>query len=325
MRHTLAVYPHIAERLQVLVATGIQYRYQVVPCGVAIGKGREIFVYAFAEGLLAHDLHQFAHHHGRLVVDDVTIDESRIAQVVQLLAYGIRAQCAVLAQCRCRVVLYRVQRMVHLGEQRLGDAGGKVVGKYLLRPHIVKPRHRDIVAKPHVCRLVCDELRARQHLVQCGMLAQEHARVVIQRSTRMLHTAILEARQYDQAILGKGIGDARVLLQPVERRCHLLEYHLQLCHLACIHLTVIGHDGALPIHVLGPLQLAHHEGKQIGAQRFGRLEGDELAPVGHVHRCHLRVRYRLPCLRHLQLQGKLRLQVRLFKTGKHRTCTVGHQ
>ena len=57
----------------------IESQLMTVSALFAIGKGGEVLVYAFAEGLLAHDLYELAHHHGCLVVDDIAIDESCIA------------------------------------------------------------------------------------------------------------------------------------------------------------------------------------------------------------------------------------------------------
>ena len=59
----------------------------------------------------------------------------------------------------------------------------------------------------------------------------------------MLHASILEAGQDDKVILCKGIFDTRVLLEPVERRGHLLEYGVELLEALGVALTVVCREG----------------------------------------------------------------------------------
>ena len=51
-----------------------------------------------AEGLLTHNLHQFFEHNGCFVVDNIAIDQARIAQVIKWLANRCRAESKILGK-----------------------------------------------------------------------------------------------------------------------------------------------------------------------------------------------------------------------------------
>ena len=59
---------------------------------------------------------------------------------------------------------------------------------------------------------VGNKLNTAQLLIGRRILREEHLCIVVERSSSMLHTAILEAGQYHKVVLGKGVVDARKLL-----------------------------------------------------------------------------------------------------------------
>ena len=151
--------------------------------------------------------------------------------------------------------------MVDIREERLSDASRKVVGEHFLGPHIVEPVHGHIIAKPHVSRFVGDELGTCQFLVEGRMFAQEHAGIIIQGSSRVFHASVLESRKDDEAILGKGIRDVGIVLQPMQGCGHLLEDDVQLSHLLRISFPVISRENAFTIGIFHLLQLACYKGE----------------------------------------------------------------
>ena len=158
--HAFTVHPGVVEGDKILGRVAVKDVDQVVPRGVAVGIRAEVFADALAEGVFAHELDDFAHHHGGFVVDDLPVDESGVAEVVQLLMDGVRARGEVLRKGGGEEGAQALQLMVNTGEEWLGDPGREVVGEDLLRPHVVEPVHRDEVAEPRVGRLVRDELDA---------------------------------------------------------------------------------------------------------------------------------------------------------------------
>ena len=60
--------------------------------------------------------------------------------------------------------------MIHGWVLRLHDARGEVVGKDFLGPYVVEPRHRDIIAKPHVRSLVTGISAGFPEPAQCAVL-----------------------------------------------------------------------------------------------------------------------------------------------------------
>ena len=165
MWHSWLIYPYVAKCCKIFVREAVEDGDKVVPRGVAVGVGAQVLLYATTKGLLAHYFVEFLHHYGRFVVDYLSVDKARIAQIIKLLAYRCATRSAVLVECRGGVGLQAVERVVDLGEEGLGHACCEVVGKDLLGPHVVKPAHGDIVAKPHVRRLVGYELYASELLV----------------------------------------------------------------------------------------------------------------------------------------------------------------
>ena len=89
VRHTLPVHPNIAESGQIRFCLAIEDGYQVVPSGIAVSVCLQVFPDAFLISLFTHDFHQFLHHDGSLVVDDVSVNQSCIAKIVQRLADGV--------------------------------------------------------------------------------------------------------------------------------------------------------------------------------------------------------------------------------------------
>ena len=177
--HAFTVYPCVVEGDEILGRVAVEDADQVVPRGVAVGVCAEVFADALAEGVFAHKLDDFAHHHGGFVVNDLAVDESSVAEVVQLLVDGVCARSAIFGEGGGEEGAHALQLVVDGGEERLGDPGGEVVGEDLLRPYVVEPVHRDEVAKPCVGRLVRDQLNASQLLVGRGVGAEEELCVII--------------------------------------------------------------------------------------------------------------------------------------------------
>ena len=144
--------------------------------------------------------------------------------------------------------------------------------------------------------LVGDKLHAAKLLIERGVLAEEHLAVVVERSSRVLHAAILEAGEHDKVILGKGVGDARVLLQPLQRCRHLLEDGVQLRKALGVGLAVVCRKAMVAIIVGAAIELARHKREEVGAQR---LCGSENYGVT-LHVAHCGIRHRHPTLRKCQ-------------------------
>ena len=172
---------------------------------------------------------------------------------------------------------------------------------------------------------VGDEFGTCQFFIQGRMFAEKHAGVVVQRSSRMLHPSVLEARQNDETVLFKRIRDIGIVLQPMQRRSDLSEDIIQLCHLLRVRFPVIGREDAFSVGIIHFLQLPCYEREQVRAKWFGGKESDVFPSVGFFFGCNGCIGYGFPFGRHLQLESKRRLQVRLFEAGEDGSGTVGYQ
>lgn len=177
--HAFTVHPGVVEGDKILGRVAVEDADQVVPRGVAVGVCAEVFADALAEGVFAHKLDDFAHHHGGFVVNDLPVDKSGVAEVVQLLVDGVCTRGAIFGEGGGEEGAHALQLVVDGGEERLGDPGRVVVGEDLLRPYVVEPVHRDEVAEPCVGRLVRDQLNASQLLVGRGVRVEEELCVII--------------------------------------------------------------------------------------------------------------------------------------------------
>ena len=155
--------------------------------------------------------------------------------------------------------------MVDTWEQRFGNAGRKVVGKDFLGPYIVEPVHRHEITEPHVSRFMCDELGPCQFFIQSRVFAQEHAVVIVQCRSRMLHATVLEARKNDEAILGERVRDGGIVFQPMQGRSHLFEDHIQLGYFLWVRFPMIGRKDSFSVLIFHLFQLACHEREQVSA------------------------------------------------------------
>ena len=150
VRHALFMHPHPAECFQIHIRMPVQDTHQIFPIRVAVSVGAHIVTDAFPEILPPHQFHQLFHHDRRLVINNLPVNQTGIAQVPQILLDGIRPQGTVLRQRSRRIGTQPIQLMVHLREHRFRDTCRKVIGKHFFRPNIIKPFHGDIVPKPHV-------------------------------------------------------------------------------------------------------------------------------------------------------------------------------
>ena len=325
-RHSVVMHPHLAERAEVGIGVAVENLYQLGPGGVTVGEGGEVVADALLVGIVTHNLHKFVHHDGGFVVDDASVDESRILQIVKLLAYRRRACGAVFGKGCYGVTLKTAQAVVDGGVEGLYDACCEVVGEDLLGPHIVKPAHSDIVAKPHMCSLVGDDRRAAETLIEGRVVAEEHLRGVVERSTRMLHTAILEAWQHYEVVLGKGVFDACVLLQPLERILNLAEHIVELCDALGVGLAVVCRKAVSAIVIGLVVEDSCNEGEEVCGEWLGGCKLHNLvAVIARVACCNGGVGYCAPRLGKCQREGVRRLEVGLVEAGKEGASTVGHK
>ncbi len=326
-RHTGLIDPYAAELLYIGVGVGREGRDEVVPGGVAVGVVGEILPDTLFEVLLSGDFGEFAHHQGRLIVDDVVVDQAGIFQVVELLADGSGALRTVLVESGGHVDSEPLEVVVKLREQPAGEHGGKVVGKHLFGPHIVKPLHGHIVAKPHVGSLMGYQLGAAQMVGPGGILSEEDGAVIIECGTGVLHASKLESGENHEVIFGKGVGDAGIFFEYAQGVLHLAEYFVDLRQPVGILLAIVSSDGASVARVLPVVEFTGRESEEIGAQRFGWPETDGARiclPVFH-RRDHRRIAHGLPCGRHGESEIVARLHVGLVEAGEHGVGSVGHE
>ena len=143
--------------------------YQVIPGGVVIRIVFQIDAQSVSQGIISHLLFQFPHHDRCLVIDDISVEQTGLVQVIQRLLYRMGAVCPVSRQCRDIVGLDEVQVVVDLWELFPGNLVGHEIGVNLLGPYIIKPFHRHQVTKPHVGGLVGKQLQAVELLVGRGV------------------------------------------------------------------------------------------------------------------------------------------------------------
>ena len=62
----------------------------------------------------------------------------------------------------------KAQLMINFGEGGINNFRRHKIGEDLLSPNIVKPIHRNEIAKPHVCGFMCDHGRPRKNLILSG-------------------------------------------------------------------------------------------------------------------------------------------------------------
>ena len=159
--------------------------------------------------------------------------------------------------------------MVHLRERRVDDLRRHEVGEDLLHPHVVEPLHRHQIAEPHVRRLVRDHAGAIEQLVLRRRFVEQQARGVVEDGAGVLHPAELKRRNQHDVELAERIRDARVVLEPGERRRVEVEDRVPVArHLRRIGLAV-KHPERAPVARRGlDGELPRREGKEIGGQRL---------------------------------------------------------
>ena len=216
--------------------------------------------------------------------------------------------------------------MVYLRKGRTDDLRGKPVGKDLLGPDIVEPFHGDVVAEPHVGRLMGDELRPVEQFVSRRLGPQKDATVIVERGTGMFHAAVLEIGQHNEVVFGEGIGDARIFFHEIERIEDQGEDSGFLGQFGGIGLPIIHGDGpAIPFGEIA-FKTPRDERKKIRAERLGLGEADRLAS-DRVRRLlfNVRIRYGGPVFRYGKRQLVTGFQVRLVEAGEERAGAVGHE
>ena len=112
--------------------------------------GLQVLAHAGAEYVVADHLLQLAHHDRRLVIDDRAVHLSRLVQVLQILANGIRAVRPVDRIGAWIMAHEKIEVVIDVGESGIDDFGGHEVGKNFFGPDVVEPFHGDEVAEPHV-------------------------------------------------------------------------------------------------------------------------------------------------------------------------------
>ena len=83
------VHPDFAPSFQIDVRLLVQNLYQIVPNGISVGIGFNVFLYAFLKSFFPHDGFQLPHHYRGFVVDDTTVKGTGVVEVFQVLPYGI--------------------------------------------------------------------------------------------------------------------------------------------------------------------------------------------------------------------------------------------
>ena len=215
----------------------------------------------------------------------------------------MRALRAVDGKGKGVVVLEEIELVVDMWKLVGSHLRGHEVGEDLLCPHIVKPAHRHQIAKPHVGRLVRDELEATQLVVLGRLGTQEDGTGVELYRPRMLHATKLIARENDKVVFGEGIGNAGIVLQPADRPCGLSKALVELLHLLgiglsieCVHCPAV--DGGR-----FALKLTRGKGEKVG--------GDRMLGIG--------TRDIVPPLGEGELEREKSLEVGLVETGEDAT------
>ena len=325
-RHAGFFHPVAAPRVDVETGLRTEGGNQVVPGGIAVGVSPKIGLQALSEGFRTHLPGEHVHHDGRLVVDDVAVDEPGVLQIVERTPDRIGTDRAVLRISRRIVRLQVVQPVVDGREGRPDYLRSEPVGEYLLGPYVVEPFHRHIVAEPHMGGLVGDELCPVEQFVHGGRRTKENAPVVVERGSGMLHAAVLEIGQHDEIVFCKRIGDAGVFLHKREGVEDQPEDVGLLGQSGGIGLPVIHRDGPAAAFCEGALELSGHEREEIGAERLGLREADGLAVVGFRRLLlDIGIGHGRPIVRNGQRQRVPGLEVRLVEAGKERARAVGNQ
>src|SRR5262249_22708452 len=118
----------------------------------------------------------------------------------------------------------------------------------------------------------------------------------------------------------------RVFLEPVQRRRVKIEYRVLVAFdLLCIGFAM---KHAVPTSVTVcslHLKFACSKRKEVGRNRLRFRITDPSAISAHLVKSLGTVRNRLPAGRHVQLEGKPRLQIRLVETGKRKMRASRHK
>ena len=150
------------------------------------------------------------------MVDDVAIKQSRLVHIVQRLLYRVRSLGTVGTHRQRIVGLDKGQVVVDVGELFAGNFVGHEIGIYLLGPHVIKPTHGHQVTKPHVGRLVGNEVESRHLLIGSGLGAEEDALIIELDAAWVLHTTKLVTRQDDKTIVLKWVRNSCIFLHPLQ-------------------------------------------------------------------------------------------------------------
>ena len=282
-RHPFFFDPSLVEFLHFCLGIGgVEDLDEFVPCGIAEGELFQVALQADAECLFSHLFFEFPHHHGCLVVDDVSVEQPCLVQILQLLLDGVGALGAVHGVSRDVVVLEEIQSMMDVGELLLGNLRCHEVGKHFFGPHVGKPTHGDEVAKPHVRGFVSDEVEAHQLFIRRGILAEEDFPVGKLNGTWMLHASELIARNHHKSVAVERVGNARVFLHPTQRKGDFIENNWHLCHLLLVGFSVESTNDSSILLCRLFLKLSCYEGEKISWDRRILHAAHGLPSFGHV-------------------------------------------
>ena len=131
------------------------------------------------EGFRTHPLNQHLHNDRRLIIDDITVHQSGISQIIQSLLDRCSSICPVFCIRSRNISTHKIQAMINGRVSRFYNPDSEIVGKNFLRPYIIKPLHRHIIAKPHVGCFVGYQGTSPQLFIQRRFFIQEHALVII--------------------------------------------------------------------------------------------------------------------------------------------------
>ena len=104
------------------------------------------------------------------------------------------------------------------------------------------------------------------------MRSQEQAFVVVERSSRMLHTSVLKTGQDNEIILGKRVGNAGVFFHPLQRGKHLIKNGFGLRKLLWVCFSVVHSDAPVVTAFRFFLKITGNKREQVRAQRLGGPE-----------------------------------------------------